>query len=113
MAVNEDDLAKARQEWRDAIEAARRKRQAREADDGPGKMDSPEALLDRVRESLAGMGDELARVGAKTFGTAGTFLAANVLGLQTGGAADRMANGIDKIERNTRPLRDAEGIGFA
>lgn len=34
------------------------------------------------------------------------------VGLQAGGVTDRMADGIDKIERNTRPLRDAEGIAF-
>ena len=39
-------------------------------------------------------------------------MAANVLGLQAGGVSDRMADGIDKIERNTRPLRDADEISF-
>ena len=29
-----------------------------------------------------------------------------------GNATDRMANGIDKIERNTRPLRDADELIF-
>ena len=57
------------------------------------------------------MGDLLAGQAAK-IGAQGTFVAANVLGLQAGGATDRMANGIDKIERNTRPLRDANEIGF-
>jgi hypothetical protein len=51
---------------------------------------------------------EAAKIGAK-----GTFNVANVLGLQAGSATDRMANGIDKIERNTRPLRDADGVAFA
>ena len=40
------------------------------------------------------------------------FVAANVLGLQADGVSGRMANGIDKIERNTRPLRVANEISF-
>jgi len=61
-------------------------------------------LNQKSGDLLAG---QAARIGAQ-----GTFVAANVLGLQAGGVTDRMANGIDKIERNTRPLRDAEGIAF-
>jgi hypothetical protein len=39
-------------------------------------------------------------------------VATNVLGLQAGSATDRMASGIEKIERNTRSLRDAEEAMF-
>ena len=60
---------------------------------------------------IAGLGDLLADQAAR-IGVRGTFVAANVLGLQAGGVTDRMANGIDKIERNTRPLRNAEGVAF-
>jgi hypothetical protein len=112
MGENEDDLAKARQEWKDAIETARKKRQAKEAEEGPGKLDSADDIIDKANRALAGMGDLLAGQAAK-IGAQGTFVAANVLGLQAGGVSDRMANGIDKIERNTRPLRDADEISFA
>ena len=44
--VNDDDLAKARQEWKDAIETARKKRQAKEAEEGPGKLDSADDIID-------------------------------------------------------------------
>jgi len=37
---------------------------------------------------------------------------APTMGLQAGGATDRMATGIDKIERNTRPLRNAQELSF-
>ena len=47
-----------------------------------------------------------------TIGVTGTFNAANVQGLQAGGVMDRMTIGIEKIERNTRPMRDADGIAF-
>ncbi len=49
---------------------------------------------------------------AANIGAQGAFVATNVLGLQAGGVSDRMADGIDKIERNTRPLRDADEISF-
>ena len=113
MTDNEGDLEKARKEWRDAIEEARKKRQAKEAEDaGPGKLDSPDDIIARANRALEGMGDLLAGQAAK-IGAQGTFVAANVLGLQAGSVTDRMANGIDKIERNTRPLRDADGVAFA
>jgi len=112
MADNESDLEKARKEWRDAIEEARKKRQAKEAaDGGPGKLDSADDIIAKANRALAGMGDLLAGQAAK-IGSQGTFVTANVLGLQAGGATDRMANGIDKIERNTRPLRNAQELSF-
>jgi len=112
MAENEGDLEKARKEWRDAIEEARKKRQTKEAGDaGPGKLDSADDIIAKANRALAGMGDLLAGQAAK-IGSQGTFVAANVLGLQAGGATDRMATGIDKIERNTRPLRNAQELSF-
>ena len=81
-------------------------------DAGPGKLDSPDDIIARANRALEGMGDLLAGQAAK-IGAQGTFVAANVLGLQAGSVTDRMANGIDKIERNTRPLRDADGVAFA
>ena len=41
------------------------------------------------------------------------FVAGNVLGLQATSVTDRVANGTGRIDRNTRPLRDAEGVAFA
>jgi len=110
MAENETDLAKARREWQEAIEAARKKRRAKEAE-GPGKLEEPDDIIAKANRALAGLGDLLAGQAAR-IGAQGTFVAANVLGLQAGGVSDRMADGIDKIERNTRPLRDADEISF-
>ena len=110
MTDNEADLAKARKEWRDAVEEARKKRQVKDAA-GPDKLEGADDIIARANRAIAGMGDLLGRQAAK-IGSQGTFVAANVLGLQAGGAADRMANGIDKIEKNTRPLRNAEGVSF-
>jgi len=110
MAENEADLEKARKEWRDAVEAARKKRKAKEAV-GPDKLESPDDIIAKASQTIAGLGDLLAGQAAK-IGAQGTFVAANVLGLQAGGVSDRMANGIDKIERNTRPLRNAKELSF-
>jgi len=108
MAASEADLEKARKEWRDAVEAARKKRRAREAA-GPDRLESPDDIIAKANQAIAGLGDLLADQAAK-IGAQGTFVAANVLGLQAGGVTDRIAGGIDKIERNTRPLRNASGI---
>jgi len=110
MAENAADLEKARTEWRDAVEAARKKRRAKGAA-GPDKLEGPDDIVAKAHRAIAGLGDLLADQAAK-IGTQGTFVVANVLGLQAGGVTDRMANGIDKIERNTRPLRNARELSF-
>ena len=64
---------------------------------------------------LDGTSDDLtAKISAQA-----TFVAANLLGLQAGGVTAPLADGIDKtrlavrqVERNTRPLRDADEISF-
>ena len=104
------ELDAARKEWQAAIATAKEKRKTREAA-GPGKMEGPDDLLDRARQSISGAPDALADQAAR-IGAQGTFNAASILGLQAGGVADRMANGIEKIEKNTRPLRDIDGLAF-
>jgi hypothetical protein len=75
-------------------------------------MKGPVELVAKANEMLGklNVGDMLNQT-AK-IGATGTFNAANVLGLQAGGVMDRMTIGIEKIERNTRPMRDAEGLAF-
>jgi hypothetical protein len=111
MADNQADLDAARKEWKDALADAKDKRKAKEADAGPGKLQSADEIIAKANAALEGMGEMLAGQAAKV-GAQGTFVAANVLGLQAGNATDRMASGIEKIERNTRPLRDADGPRF-
>ena len=112
MTENETDLEAARDEWKQAIDQARKKRQAKESEAGPEGLDSADDIIDRANQAMSGLGDLLGDQAAK-IGSQGTFNASNVLGLQAGGASDRMANGIDKIERNTRPLRNAQELSFA
>ena len=109
---NEQDLDAAQQEWQKAIDEARQKRQQkeREKDDGPGKLQDPQDLIDRANDALASA--SLALEETAKIGTTGAFNVSNVLGLQSGGVMDRMTIGIEKIERNTRPLRDANALAF-
>jgi hypothetical protein len=104
MAENEADLAKARKEWQDALAEARRKREAKEAE-GPGPMEGPEDLLAKVRGSLSGLGDLLQTARDRTIGVAGTFNAAALLGLQAGGADDRIANATERTAKGVEGLR--------
>ena len=104
MAENEADLAKARKEWQDALGEARRKREAKEAE-GPGPMEGPEDLLAKVRGSLSGLGDLLATARERTIGVAGTFNAAALLGLQAGGADERIASATERTAKGVEGLR--------
>jgi len=104
MAENEADLAKARQEWQDALGEARRKREAKEAE-GPGKIEGPEDLLGKIRGQLGGLGDLLQTARDRTIGVAGTFNAAALLGLQAGGPSDRIANATERTAVGVENLR--------
>jgi hypothetical protein len=104
VAENEADLAKARKEWQDALAEARRKREAKEAE-GPAPMEGPEDLLAKVRGSLSGLGDLLQTARERTIGVAGTFNAAALLGLQAGGADDRIATATERTAKGVEGLR--------
>ena len=80
---------------------------------GPTAGSRPGPVSTGQTATLDAEGARVARARqASKIGAQGTFAASNVLGLQAGGATDRMAKGIDKIERNTRPLRNAEELSF-
>ncbi len=90
---------------RDAVEAARKKRKAKQAA-GPDKLEGPDDIIAKPNRTIAGLGDLLAGQAAR-IGAQRAFVAANVLGPQAGGITDRIANGIDKMKRNSWLLRDA------
>ncbi len=104
MKSNQDELDAARKEWRDALEQAKKKRQAKEAQ-GPEKMEGPEDLLAKIRGGVAGLGDLLDQAAKKTIGTAGTFNAAALLGLQAGGVEDRIAQATERTAKGVEGLR--------
>jgi len=113
MSDNEDDLAKARKEWRDAIDEARKKRQKKEAEEGPGALEGPDAILDKAQRALAGLGDIGGLIGeqAAKIGVKGTFNAAAVRGLAAGDAADRTAKASEETAKNTKRLVQAATTG--
>ncbi len=113
MSDNEDDLTKARKEWQDAIDEARKKRQKKEAEEGPGALEGPDAILDKAQRALAGLGDIGALVGeqAAKIGVKGTFNAAAVRGLAAGDAADRTAKASEETAKNTKKLVQAATTG--
>lgn len=99
-AENDAELEAARKEWEDAIAEARKRRQQSDRN-RPGT----ESNLQRSMDDLAGtLGGQIS--------ARGSFMVSNLLGLQAADATGRMAEGIDQIERNTRPLRNATSIQF-
>lgn len=110
MAENEADLAKARQEWREAIEAARKKREAKEAEAAPEGLEGPDDLINKARQALAGLGD-LVHQEAEKIGVRGTFNAAAIQGLAAGDAADRTAKATEETAKNTKKLLQAAQTG--
>ena len=104
MEANEDELARARREWEEAIKATKERRKGKEAE-GPGKMQGPEDLLAKVRGSLSGLGDLVDQAAKRTIGVTGTFNAAALLGLQAGGLEDRIANATERTAKGVEGLR--------
>ncbi|HQL76536.1 MAG TPA: phage tail tape measure protein [Phycisphaerae bacterium] len=100
LAGSEAELAKARKEWRDALDEARHKREVKEstAPAGPG---SPQALMDQLRNAAEGVGQQLAQ--AKV-GVGGTFNVSALLGLQAGNVEDRIAKASEQTAENTKRL---------
>ena len=116
MSENEQDLQQAREEWQRAVDEARQKREQKESEDaGPGQLEDPDAIIDRARDALEGIGDvvdaEVAKVGVR-----GTFYAAGARGLSTSSAADRTAKATEETAKNTKKLAQAAqagGVTFA
>jgi len=109
MAENEADLAAARAEWQAAVNDARTAR-VNAADGGPGLPGAPGG----IEPPGTILASQAAKIGAR-----GTFNVASVIGLQAGGASDRLTDVAEdtlrlteRIERNTRPLRDGMGETF-
>lgn len=105
MAENEQDLAKARQEWRDAIDAAKKKRQEKESA-GPEGLEGPDDIISKARDALAGLGDigDLVQQEAAKVGVSGTFNAMQARGLGSGPVADRIAKATEETAKNTKRL---------
>jgi len=109
MAANEADLAKARQEWREAVDAAKQKRAEKEA----GALEGPDDITQKARDALAGLGDigDLVQAEAAKIGVRGTFNASALQGLAAGNAADRTATATEETAKNTKRLVQAAQTG--
>ena len=60
--------------------------------------------MDKVKASLAGLGDTLASAKERTIGVRGTFNAAETRGLGAGGAAERTATAAEETAKHTKKL---------
>ncbi|MCL2641854.1 MAG: hypothetical protein FWD53_13470 [Phycisphaerales bacterium] len=96
-----EELEKARDEWRDAIGKARDKRTMKDAQ-GPDRLEPPPA----IRDYLEGLGATIEQAQKKTVGVSGTFNAMAAAGMQGGGVADRIAKATEETARNTKKLLD-------
>ncbi len=113
MAENESDLARARGEWREAVDAARRKREGKAA--GSGESDD---IAQKARDALDGLGDigDVVESAAADVGVRGTFNAYAMQSLAAANAADRTAAATEETARNTKRLvqsAQAGGLVFA
>lgn len=104
MAANEADLAKARQEWREAIDTAKRKRAEKDA----GGAEGPDDILQKARDSLAGLGDigDLVQAEAAKVDVVGTFSAeaTDRMGVGPTAAEERTARASEETAKNTRKI---------
>lgn len=118
MAANEADLARARQEWREAIDTAKSKRLEKEATE-PGEMEGPDALLQKARVALAGLGDigDLVQAEAAKVDVVGTFSAEATDRMGTGptAAEERTARASEETAKNTKRITQQleQGAGMA
>jgi len=118
IAEAQNALDAATKEWQDAIEEARRKREAAEkgmatGEPPPGMPEAPPALTDAVKKGM----DAASGVAEKLQGalsSRGTFSSVALAGLAGGDVTDRIAKASEETARNTKRIKeeveDAEGV---
>jgi len=94
-----EELEKARDEWRDAIGKARQERKMKEAQ-GPDRLEPPPAISDY----LEGLGTAIEQAQKKTIGVRGTFNAMEAAGMGGGGVTDRIAKATEETAKHTKKL---------
>lgn len=107
MAENEAELAKVRQEWREAINTAKNKRQEKESATY-GEMEGPDDILKKTRNALAGLGDigDLVQAEVAKVDVVGTFSAEATDRMGTGPTAvdERTARASEETAKNTKKI---------
>ena len=109
---SEAELAKAKQEWADAIGAAKARRGEGADEDAADAGPTPDELF----QKLAGVGAAIDLAAKRTVGVRGTFNAMAARGLGAGGAAERTAKATEEVAKNTKQLVDEAkdgGVVFA
>jgi len=114
IAESQAALDAAKRKLADAIEQARLKREAADAERGPGVGGrTPRDLMADFEDRLAGLGEVI----GKGISVRGTFNARAAQGLESdGGAAERTARATEQTARHTKRLADAAqsgGLSFA
>ena len=106
-------LAQARREWKQAIDAAAKKRTDVAADDsGPDRLRKPGGLLQDLKSQLGGLGDRLKSTQDRVSVT-GTFNAAGLRGIGAGNSSERTARASEETAKNTkRILQEAQHGGL-
>jgi len=100
MKAAEDELARAREEWKAALAEARKKRQARESEEGPDKIPGPDDILSRIQAAAGNLREQL-----KT-SVRGTFnVAAGLFGFGAGSTMERTAVAAEQTAKNTRDMK--------
>jgi hypothetical protein len=111
LAESQAALDAAKQKLADVIEQARQKREAADAERGPGR--TPRDLMAEFEDRLAGLGEVI----GKGISVRGTFNARAAQGLESdGGAAERTARATEQTAKHTKRLADAAqsgGLTFA
>jgi len=111
LAESQAALDAAKQKLAYAIEQARQKREAADAERGPGR--TPRDLMAEFEDRLAGLGEVI----GKGISVRGTFNARAAQGLESdGGAAERTARATEQTAKHTKRLADAAqsgGLTFA
>ncbi|MCC6427320.1 MAG: hypothetical protein IT435_10930 [Phycisphaerales bacterium] len=111
LADSQAALDAAKQKLADAIEQARQKREAADAQRGPRR--TPQDLMADFEDRLSGLGDAI----GKGISVRGTFNALAAQGLESdGGAAERTAKATEQTAKHTKRLADAAqsgGLTFA
>jgi len=106
IAATEEALAKTREEWRAAIAAAKKKREAVEAGEPPAPGEA-EFDARKIQKMLSGVGAAV----RQNLSVTGTFSAVAAWGLGTGNAMDRTARASEETARGVRKLNDRAAQG--
>lgn len=103
--MTEAELKKVRAEWKKAIsEAVKKREKMLEEDAGPGRLEGPQALLDKIKALAADLAYNTKAAEKVTVGVTGTFSARALWGMGGGRAAERTAKATEETAKNTKKI---------